>query len=76
MSRSEIVCEGVIVSDFSGFDGNSEFEFNNGQIWKQAQYKYAYHYAYRPEAVVTDGRDGPVLKVEGMDETVRVRRIK
>jgi hypothetical protein len=76
MGRSDIVCEGVIISDFTGFDGDSEFEFDNGQVWKQAEYKYAYHYAYRPEAVVIDGRAGLILKVEGMDETVAVRRLK
>jgi hypothetical protein len=76
MGRSDIVCEGVIISDFTGFDGNSEFEFNNGQVWKQAEYKYAYHYAYRPEAVVIDRRDGFTLKVEGMDETAGVRRLR
>jgi hypothetical protein len=76
MGQSDVVCEGVIISDFTGFDGDSEFEFNNGQVWKQAEYKYSYHYAYRPEAVVIDGRHGFTLKVEGMDETVGVRRLK
>jgi hypothetical protein len=71
-----ILCEGTIVSDFNGFDGESIFEFQNGQRWKQAAYAYAYHYAYRPEAVVVDGIDGVILSVEGMDETVQVRRLK
>ena len=26
-----VLCEGVIVSEFSGFDGDAIFEFNNGQ---------------------------------------------
>jgi hypothetical protein len=33
-----ILCEGTIVSDFDGFDGNSIFEFENGQRWQQATY--------------------------------------
>ncbi len=75
---ANVLCEGVIVSDFNGFngfDGDSVFEFQNGQKWKQAAYKYAYHYAYRPEAVVVNGIEGIVLSVDGMDETVQVRRV-
>jgi hypothetical protein len=71
-----VLCEGVIISEFSGFNGESVFEFNNGQRWQQAEYKYSYHYAYRPEAVVIDGNEGMVLTVDGMDETVRVRRVR
>jgi len=75
MNQSDFVCDGTIISEFNGFDGESVFEFNNGQVWKQAEYKYAYHYAYRPEANVRNSGNGFVLQVEGMDETVLVRRI-
>ncbi|KRA61449.1 hypothetical protein ASD79_04815 [Caulobacter sp. Root655] len=68
--------EGVIVSDFKGFQGQSLFQFQNGHVWQQAEYKYSYQYAYRPEAIVIDGVDGPQLQVEGMDEPVRVRRVR
>ncbi len=71
-----ILCEGAIVSDFNGFDGDSVFEFENGQRWQQVAYAYAYHYAYRPSAVVVDGVDGVVLSVDGMDETVQVSQIR
>jgi hypothetical protein len=73
---ANVLCEGAIVSDFSGFDGDTIFEFQNGQRWQQAAYKYAYHYAYWPQAIVVDGIEGVVLSVEGMDETVQVRRIR
>src|SRR5262249_34519166 len=46
--RANVLEEGVIVSDFNGFDGSSRFEFASGRIWEQAEYKYSYHYAYRP----------------------------
>jgi hypothetical protein len=72
--RANILEEGVIVSDFSGFDGKSRFEFQSGRVWEQAEYKYSYHYAYRPEAVVIDGVTGVVLHVDGMSEQVGVRR--
>ncbi len=74
----EVSCveEGVIVSDFKGYEGQSLFQFENGHVWGQAEYKYSYHYAYRPNAIVIDGINGLELHVEGMDETVRVRRLR
>ncbi len=71
-----IAVEGTIVSDFSGFNGKSIFEFSNGQIWRQAEYKYSYHYAYRPTGIVVNGVNGNELSVEGMSDTVRVDRIR
>lgn len=72
--RASIVEEGIIVSDFNGFDGSSRFEFESGRVWEQAEYKYSYHYAYRPCAIVVDGIEGVVLYVDGLNEHVRVRR--
>lgn len=71
----DILEEGAIVSDFNGFDGSSRFEFQSGRVWEQAEYKYSYHYAYRPHAIVVEGVDGIVLQVEGMSDQVRVRRV-
>ncbi len=72
--RVNVLEEGAITSDFNGFDGRSEFEFESGRIWKQAEYKYSYHYAYRPRALVVDGVDGIILQVDGMSDSVRVQR--
>lgn len=71
----DIVIEGTISSDFEGFNGDSIFQFDNGQKWQQAEYKYNYHYAYRPRALIISSGGDYILKVEGMDETVRVRKI-
>jgi hypothetical protein len=72
--RVSIAEEGTIVSNFAGFSQDARFQFQNGRIWVPAEYKYSYHYAHRPEAVVVDGIDGYELSVEGMSETLRVRR--
>lgn len=72
----QIVVEGTIVSDFNGFNQDMRFEFSNGQIWQQAEYKYNYHYAYRPQAIVVDGINGTELQVDGMSESVTVRRVR
>jgi hypothetical protein len=74
--RASVVEDGTIVSDFSGFDGSSKFQFENGHIWEQAEYKYSYHYAYRPHATIVDGINGRELSVDGMSETVRVNRVR
>lgn len=73
--QANLLEEGTIISDFNGFDGGARFSFSNGRTWEQAEYKYCYHYAYRPEAVVVDGINGVVLNVAGMTEIVRVRRV-
>lgn len=74
--QASLIVDGPIVSDFSGFNQDMKFEFQNGQIWEQAEYKYNYHYAYRPDAVIVDGINGHELHVDGMDESVRVRRVR
>jgi hypothetical protein len=73
--KATILEEGAIISDFNGFDGNSRFQFESGHVWEQAEYKYSYHYAYRPRAIIVDGIDGVVLHVEGMNDCVRVKRL-
>jgi hypothetical protein len=72
--RVNVLEEGAITSDFKGFEGSSLFKFQSGRVWEQAEYKYSYHYAHRPQAIVVDGVNGTVLQVEGMSESVRVRR--
>lgn len=73
--RASIVEDGTIMSDFNGFDGQSRFHFDNGHVWEQAEYKYIYHYAYNPHALVVDGIEGTVLHVDGMSDHVQVRRV-
>ena len=72
--RAQIVCEGIIVSEFTGFNDDARFEFQNGQIWVPAAYKYQYHYAHRPDAMVVQGVGGLRLHVEDMNDSLAVRR--
>ena len=58
--------------EWTGWDGETVVELDNGQVWQQAVYKYEYRYAYRPKVVI-DGND---MLVEGMEGPVRVRRVK
>jgi hypothetical protein len=40
-------------------------------IWRQDEYHYEYRYAYRPTAIINNGR----MQVNGMSRAVRVRRL-
>jgi len=48
----------------------------NSQIWQQSSYAYTYHYAYRPEIIIFPSAGGCKMKVEDVDESVSVRRLK
>jgi hypothetical protein len=67
--------ESTIVSDFEGWSGETIFKLDNGQIWEQAEYDYDYDYEYRPDVTIYQTSGGCKMKVEGMNETILVRRI-
>jgi hypothetical protein len=75
-SRTPEVTESEIDGEFHGWDGETIFKLANGQIWQQAEYDYEYEYAYRPEVTIYKTAGGYKLKVEDMEETIYVKRIK
>lgn len=69
------ICEGPLKGTFNGFkDTNTIFEFQNGRKWKQAVYKYQYHYASSPRAKVVQEGGRYILYVDGMGGSVEVRQ--
>lgn len=70
---SEVVYEGRIVGNFRGFNSDTLFKMQNGTYWVQAQYKYWYHYAYRPEVTITREGGRYLLTVAG--NSVPVKRV-
>jgi hypothetical protein len=52
--RANILGDGVIVSEFNGFDGSSRFGFAGGCVWEQAEYTTPID----PYAIVVDGVNG------------------
>jgi hypothetical protein len=62
-----------VVSDFNGWSGNTLFELQNGQIWKQDEYQYWYHYAYRPVVIIK--RDNGTYKMFYKNKSIKVRRM-
>lgn len=70
------VIESQIDGAFKGWSGETIFKLTNGQIWQQSSYAYTYHYAYRPEVVIYSGGGGFKMKVEGLSDSISVKRLK
>ncbi len=45
----QIIVGSGIEGSFHGFESGRGYKLVNDQIWEQAEYKYLYHYAYRPK---------------------------
>lgn len=70
------VIESRIDGDFEGWDGETIFKLENGQIWQQKSYSYTYHYKYRPKVIIYYSDGEYILKVEDVDKTISVVRLK
>lgn len=70
------VVESRIDGAFEGWDGETIFKLQNGQIWQQARYSYAYHYAYSPKVLIYKVAAGWKMKVEGVTKEIFVERLK
>jgi hypothetical protein len=68
--------EAHIEGDFKGWDGETIFRLDNGQIWQQASYAYTYHYAYRPKVLIFQSGGQYKMQVEGMTDSINVRKIR
>jgi hypothetical protein len=70
------VIESRIEGDFEGWDGDTIFRLQNGQIWKQASYSYRYHYAFAPRVTIIPVGGGHEMMVDGVSQRVRVVRLR
>ena len=68
--------ESRIEGAFKGWDGETVFKLENGQIWQQATYAYTYHYAFRPTVMIIKTDGGYRMKVDGVSGTIFVKRLK
>ena len=76
IGTSQSAMRSTIRGTFKGWSGDTLFELSNGQIWKQAEYAYVYHYAYMPEVLVYRSGAGFKMKVEGIADEIAVVRIR
>jgi hypothetical protein len=70
------VIESQIEGEFKGWTGETIFKLTNGQIWQQAEYDYTYEYAFMPEVTIYKTQGGYKMKVEDVEETIYVKRLK
>ena len=75
-SRCSPAVESAISGEVEGWDGETIFKLDNGQIWQQAEYDYTYFYEYHPDVTIYETTGGCRMKVEDESDTVLVKRIK
>lgn len=68
--------ESQIDGDFEGFEGETIIKLMNGQIWQQSEYHYHYHYSFMPKVLIYKKGAVYKMKVDGIDKSVGVTRIK
>jgi len=70
------VIESQIDGDFEGWEGETIVKLTNGQIWRQSEYHYNYHYAFRPNVTIFKTGSGYKMMVDGTDRAVGVTKLK
>lgn len=71
---ARIIYNGKIEGNFDGFNDNVIFKMADGTYWMQSEYKYWYHYEYRPDAVITEEKGVFILTVAG--ESVAIKQLR
>lgn len=65
-----------MAGDFTGWDGGTLFEFVNGQVWRQTSFGTLRQYARSPKVTLVATGGGWRLQVEGVPQSIYVRRIR
>lgn len=73
---SPSVIESQIDGDYEGWEGETIIKLTNGQIWQQSEYYYTYHYAFMPKVMIFASGPGYKMKVDGVEKSVGVIRLK
>ena len=76
LKNSGDVIESTIEGEFNGWDGETIFKLDNGQIWQQSSYSYSYKYSYRPKVIIFKVGSVYKMKVDGMSNAIYVKRLK
>ncbi len=65
-----------MAGDFTGWDGTTVFEFVNGQLWRQTSFGTLHQYARSPKVTLVATGSGWRLQVEGVPQSIYVRRLR
>ncbi|CAA9293331.1 MAG: hypothetical protein AVDCRST_MAG77-4951 [uncultured Chloroflexi bacterium] len=69
------VIETRMAGEFNGWEGETVFVLDNGQVWQQASYAYHYRYAYRPKVLIYPSGGVWRMQVEGVSSSIAVQRL-
>ena len=75
-SPNEPIIESQIDGTFEGFEGETIIKLMNGQIWQQSEYWYHYHYAFMPKVLIYKSSGNYKIKVDGVDKSIGVIRLR
>lgn len=70
------VIETRMAGDFTGWDGGTVFQFANGQLWRQASFGTLYHFQRSPKVTLVATGNGWRLQVDGVPQSIYVRRLR
>jgi hypothetical protein len=75
-TKLQDVIESKIDGDFRGWDGATSFKLLNGDTWVQDEIKTLFNNSiFRPTVIIYRDSDGTFkMKVDGVDETVQVKK--
>jgi hypothetical protein len=68
------VVDSRIDGEFKGWEGETTFRLQNGEVWQQAASGHKYTYVYSPKVLIYQSGSEFRMKVEGIDEEIAVRR--
>lgn len=68
--------ETQVDGDFIGWEGQTIVKLSNGQVWRQTEYHYEYHYAYIPKVRIFRSASGYQMRVDGTSKPIGVERLR
>lgn len=70
------IFESEIAGIFEGWSGDTIFRLRNGQVWQQSSTAVTRYHAERPAVLIYLSGTGYKMKVDGIDQTISVKRLK
>lgn len=65
-----------IDGEFAGWDGDTLFKLENGQLWRQLGRNVSHACKHSPEALVYSDHGACRLRISGMSDTIFVERVE
>jgi hypothetical protein len=75
-SESPEVIQSRVAGDFTGWDGSTVFQLANGQVWQQSSFGSLYRFERSPKVTLVATPAGWRLEVEGVPQSIYVRRLR